>query len=71
MATVHQLHTAGTGPVPVAATYTVGQAAARLGISESTARRLIRTNQFPCVVLRLGRRVVVPIAALEALLSRM
>lgn len=70
MATVRQLRPAGDGAKPAAATYTISQAAARLGISERHARQLITDGRFPCRVLELGRRKVIPIAALEALLQQ-
>ena len=49
-------------------TYTVAEAAALLGISESHARRLIRKGEFP--VIQLGGRYVVPRVALEAMCER-
>jgi excisionase family DNA binding protein len=39
-----------------------------LGIGETTLRQLIASGQLP--VLRLGRRVLIPISAIEALVSQ-
>lgn len=49
------------------ATMTVTEAAETLGISRSTAYELVRVGTLPA--LRLGRRLVVPTHALEALLD--
>jgi excisionase family DNA binding protein len=49
------------------ATVTVTEAADILGISRSTAYELARSGTLPA--LRLGRRLVVPTHALEALLD--
>lgn len=43
------------------------QAAAKLGISRGLCYRLIANGTLPAV--RLGRRLVIPVAALEALLK--
>jgi excisionase family DNA binding protein len=51
---------------PVALTMTVEAAARELGISRNTAYECARTGQIPTV--RLGRRLLVPRAALESLL---
>ena len=48
-------------------TMTVEEAGVALGISRSHAYQLVRQGELPS--LRLGRRVVVPIAALEALVE--
>ncbi len=48
-------------------TYTVSEAALVLGISRTTAYECIHTGQLRA--LRLGRRLVVPHRAIEALLS--
>lgn len=48
-------------------TLTVEQAAKALGIGRSTAYELVHTGDIPS--LRLGRRIVVPVARLEALLA--
>ncbi len=50
-----------------ARTLTVDQAAKLLGISRNLAYELVRLGQIPSV--RLGRRIVVPRAALERLLE--
>jgi excisionase family DNA binding protein len=51
---------------PIALTMTVEAAARELGISRNTAYECARTGQIPTV--RLGRRLLVPRAALEAML---
>lgn len=48
-------------------TYTVTEAAGLLGISRSSAYECVRRGEIPS--LTLGRRVVVPRRALEALLA--
>ncbi len=48
-------------------TYTVDEAAARLGIGRTLARRLAREGQMPGLI-RLGRRHLVSRAAIEQLL---
>jgi len=48
-------------------TLTVEQAAKVLGIGRSTAYELVHTGDIPS--LRLGRRIVVPVARLAALLG--
>ena len=48
-------------------TITVTEAAAWLGISRQTAYQEVRTGAIPSI--RLGRRILVPVHALEALLS--
>ena len=52
---------------PPAATLTVPQAAAALGISTRTAYYLIAEDKFPVPVIRLGRTIRVPRAALNNL----
>lgn len=52
---------------PVALTMSVEAAARELGISRNTAYECARTGQIPTV--RLGRRLLVPRAALESLLA--
>jgi excisionase family DNA binding protein len=47
--------------------YTVEEAGRLLGVSRTTAYECVRTRQLPSV--RLGRRIVVPRAAIEALLA--
>ena len=56
-----------TGGLPQRLTCSVGEAARLLGISRSTAYACARTGQLP--VLRLGRRIVVPLAAIAELLQ--
>jgi excisionase family DNA binding protein len=48
-------------------TLTVAEAGQVLGVSRSYAYELVRQGQLPC--MRLGRRIVVPVRALEALLD--
>jgi excisionase family DNA binding protein len=48
-------------------TYTVEEAARRLGISRGSAYEAIRSNQIPHVTI--GRRVLVPKVGLDALLA--
>ena len=48
-------------------TLTVTEAATWLGISRQTAYQEVRTGAIPSI--RLGRRILVPIHALEAMLS--
>lgn len=47
----------------------VSTAARALGISRSTAYELAARNEFPCAVIRVGHRYVVPVAGLVALLG--
>lgn len=47
---------------------TVEEAGRELGVSRSYAYELVRPGEIPC--MRLGRRIVVPARALEALLDR-
>jgi excisionase family DNA binding protein len=49
-------------------TFTVAEAAQLLGISRSAAYDCIRCGDLPAV--RMGRRLLVPVKALEDLLSR-
>jgi excisionase family DNA binding protein len=46
-------------------TYTIREAAARLGISERLAYLLVARNEFPVPTLRLGRVLRVRVAELE------
>lgn len=48
-------------------TLTVAEAAACLGVSRNTAYEAIRRGTVPSI--RLGRRILIPTQALEALLS--
>lgn len=52
---------------PVAATMTIEEAARELGVSRNTAYECAKTGQIPTV--RLGRRLLVPRAALERMLD--
>ena len=49
------------------ATYTVPQAGKKLGIGKNAAYEAARTGQIPTI--RIGRRIVVPIAAFEKMLE--
>jgi excisionase family DNA binding protein len=61
-----QRHSAGrVGPQ----TCSVEETAVHLGIGRTLAYELIRRGEFPVPVIRLGRRIVVPRAALDALLG--
>ena len=53
--------------MPTKITFTVTEAAELLGISRSSAYGCVRRGEIPS--LRLGRRVVVPRRAFEALLD--
>ena len=50
-------------------TVTVEEAAQALGISRAQAYALIARDAFPVPVIRLGRRVVVPLKPLQRLLD--
>ena len=50
-------------------TATIGEVAAAFGIARSTAYELAQRDALPVPVIRLGRRVVVPRAALDRLLA--
>jgi excisionase family DNA binding protein len=49
-------------------TLTVEEAGQLLGVSRSYAYELVRRGAWPC--RRLGRRVVIPVRALDALIDR-
>jgi excisionase family DNA binding protein len=49
-------------------TVTVTAAAELLGISRSLAYELVASGELPSV--RLGRRIVIPVAAIEAVLAK-
>lgn len=51
------------------ATFSVDEAAVLLGVSRSHAYDLVRRGEFPVPVIRLGRTVRVPRAALNNLLG--
>jgi excisionase family DNA binding protein len=55
------------GPQKERLTLTVDEAAELLGVSRSTAYSLVRQGELPS--LRLGRRIVVPVRRLLALLD--
>lgn len=48
-------------------TATVAEAMAMLGISRTLAYRLIKDGKLP--VIRLGKRILIPVSALEKILS--
>ena len=50
-------------------TTTIERASARLGISRSLGFQLAREGRFPVPVIRAGRRLLVPIAALDSILA--
>lgn len=52
-----------------ALTVNLPTAAELLGIGRASAYRLAQREQFPCVVVRVGRRFVVPRAALAQTLQ--
>jgi excisionase family DNA binding protein len=49
-------------------TLTVEEAGQLLGVSRSYAYELVRQGALPC--MRLGRRIVIPVRALDALIKR-
>jgi len=51
-------------------TLNIEDVARLLGINRSTAYELVRRNEFPVPVIRLGRRMVVSRQAVEKLLGR-
>ena len=53
---------------PERQTLTVAEAARLLGIGRNTAYEAIRRRQIPSV--RIGKRILVPLAALERMLER-
>ena len=53
---------------PERQTLTVAEAARLLGIGRNTAYEAIRRRQIPSV--RVGKRILVPLAALERMLER-
>jgi len=50
-------------------TYTLREAALRLGIAESTLRGAVREEALPLQVLRIGDRTLIPKVQLDALLG--
>lgn len=62
-------HTYRQPPPPDATALTIPQAAARLGISVSTMRRLIDAGDIPTALI--GQRLRrIPVAALDAYIAR-
>jgi len=57
------------GAEPVRRTVNVEFAAKELGISRPVAYRSIEDGTFPLPVIKIGRRIVIPKAALDALLG--
>jgi hypothetical protein len=53
-----------------AETTSIEMASLRLGIGRSLGYQLAREGRFPCAVIRAGRRLLVPTAALERVLGR-
>jgi excisionase family DNA binding protein len=49
-------------------TLTVEEAGQLLGVSRSYAYELVRQGALPC--MRLGRRIVIPVGVLDALIDR-
>ena len=49
-------------------TYTVKEAAQRLGIAEQTVRRLVREGDIPSIRIS-PRRIIIPVTAFEAWLA--
>ncbi len=49
---------------------TVPYACADLGISTSLGYELIARDEFPCRIIRAGRRIIVPRAELDRVLGR-
>lgn len=54
---------------PASETCSVEVAATRLGLSRGKAYELARQNALPVPVLRLGRKLVVPVRALDRVLG--
>ena len=54
---------------PERAMATIEEVAAAFGIARSTAYELAKAGRLPVPVIRLGRRMVVPRAALDRLLA--
>jgi excisionase family DNA binding protein len=54
-------------PQPTRQAYSVEEAAKLLGVGRTTAYLAVARGELPCI--RIGRRVVVPRAALERLLA--
>jgi excisionase family DNA binding protein len=56
-------------PGTEAATYTLKEAASKLGTTPRYAYEVVRIGKWPTSIIRVGRRVVVPKAELDALLG--
>ena len=56
-----------TTPLPQRRTMTVEEAAALVGVGRSTLYQYVKRGDIPCV--RLGRRIVIPVHVVEALLA--
>jgi hypothetical protein len=56
-------------PSSAAETTTIEIASSRLGIGRTLGYQLAREGRFPCPVIRAGRRLLVPTAALERVLA--
>jgi excisionase family DNA binding protein len=54
--------------LPRRLTLTVEEAGQMLGVSRSYAYELVRQGALPC--MRLGRRIVIPVRALDALIDQ-
>ena len=50
-------------------TTTIEDASRRLGIGRSLGYSLARDGKFPCRIIRAGRRLLVPTAALDSILG--
>ena len=59
----------GTAGLPRSETCSVEVAAARLGLGRSKAYELARRNALPVPVLRFGRKLAVPVRALDRVLG--
>ena len=59
----------GTTGHPLSETCSVEVAAARLGLSRGKAYELARQNALPIPVLRFGRKLAVPVRALDRVLG--
>lgn len=52
-----------------AETYTADEAAAKLGVCVDTVYRMVARGRFPVQAIRIGRRIRIPRAALDAALG--
>lgn len=62
-----EIATMGEDPRSSRATWTVEEAAKYLGISRPTAYIAVHNQEIPCI--KLGRRILVPVAALKRMLD--